>query len=231
MTGLPVKIVSCSPLQRLTFESHPFRSENTSGCSQLSYASPPTSQDNDTGIEDASYKSVSQFRQPPVSSTEFPVLLATSIGSPVPRAATSSFAMFTRLPNRQFLVAHFANVLSPLITFTGESTNPFQRYVLPMSARSTALSFAILTFSCAHLEACGVQNTEKSLDFYTHALAEIQRCINEGTTDDQIVTAIVILVYYEIVSYMSFLPKEMLSRPSSFTVAIRASSRAISEEL
>lgn len=103
--------------------------------------------------------------------------------------------------NRRALMSHFTDVLSPLMVFTVEETvNPFQQLVLPMSARSPPLLNAILALSCAHLEYRGIFNEEKSLDFHTRALQELGETIKNNDASDEILAAIVMLIYYEVVS-------------------------------
>jgi hypothetical protein len=90
------------------------------------------------------------------------------------------------------------------MVFTVEETvNPFQQLILPMSARSPPLLNAILALSCAHLEHRGILNEEKSLDFHTRALQELGETIKYNDTSDEILAAIVMLIYYEVVSGMS----------------------------
>lgn len=105
--------------------------------------------------------------------------------------------------NRRSLLSHFTDVLSPLIVFTVEEiVNPFQQLVLPMSAHSTPLLNAILALSCAHLEYRGIFNEEKSLDFHTRALQELGETIKHDEASDEILAAIVMLIYYEVVRGM-----------------------------
>jgi hypothetical protein len=110
------------------------------------------------------------------------------------------FIEFTEARNRRALLGHFTNVLSPLMVFTEETGNPFQQLVLPMSASSPPLMSAILAISCAHMEYRGVYNKEKSLDFHTRALQELGEMIKRRDAGDEILAAIVMLIYYEMVS-------------------------------
>lgn len=106
--------------------------------------------------------------------------------------------------NRRSLMSHFTDMLSPLIVFTVEETvNPFQKLVMPMSAHSPPLLNAILALSCAHLEYKGIFNEERSLDFHTRALQELGETIKNNEASDETLAAIVMLIYYEVVSLFS----------------------------
>lgn len=127
--------------------------------------------------------------------------------APVPLASprldfrSPLFMEIVEARNRRALMSHFTDVLSPLMVFTVEETvNPFQQLVLPMSARSPPLLNAILALSCAHLEYRGIFNEEKSLDFHTRALQELGETIKNNDASDEILAAIVMLIYYEVVS-------------------------------
>lgn len=115
-------------------------------------------------------------------------------------------------------MSHFTNVLSPLMVFTEETGNPFQQLVLPMSARSPPLLNAILALSCAHLEYRGIFNEEKSLDFHTRALQELGETIKHNGAGDEILAAIVMLIYYEVVSRLREESSTTNTDPASWSI-------------
>jgi hypothetical protein len=123
------------------------------------------------------------------------------IASPLLGLRSPLFIEFAEARNRRVLLGHFNDVLSPLMVFTEETGNPFQQLVLPMSASSPPLLNAILALSCAHMEHRGIYNKEKSLDFHTRALQELGMTIKRRDASNEILTAIVMLIYYEVVSF------------------------------
>ena len=61
---------------------------------------------------------------------------------------------------------------------------------------------AIYALSCAHLEYRGIQNAEKALFFHSRAIQGLGKLIeqNSGKNKNEILAAIILLVYYEVVS-------------------------------
>jgi hypothetical protein len=134
--------------------------------------------------------------------------------SPLLSLRSPLFIEFAEARNRRVLLGHFTDVLSPLMVFTEETGNPFQQLVLPMSASSPPLLNAILALSSAHMEYRGIYNKEKSLDFHTRALKELGEVIERQDAGDEILAAIVMLIYYEVVSVVTALPFQTLSYPA-----------------
>jgi hypothetical protein len=113
------------------------------------------------------------------------------------------FAEFSDRPNRRALVDHFCNVLSHLIVFREESGNPFQQLVLPLTARSGIVTEAMYALASAHLEYRGVENGERSMYFHNRAIQGLARLIRkegQGVDRNELLAAIMLLVYYEVVS-------------------------------
>lgn len=123
-------------------------------------------------------------------------------GSPLLEFVPPHFAEFTERPNRRALVDHFCSVMSHLLVFREESGNPFQQLVLPLTHKSPPVMNAIYALSCAHLEYRGVQNAEKALFFHSRAIQGLGKLIeqNSGKNKNEILAAIILLVYYEVVS-------------------------------
>jgi hypothetical protein len=111
------------------------------------------------------------------------------------------FQEFTEKRNRRALVDHFCNVLSHLIVFKEDTGNPFRQLVLPLSHASSPVMNAIFALSSAHLEYRGIENEEKSLDFHNKALQGLAQLIeqNESANREEVLGAIMLLVYYEVV--------------------------------
>ena len=123
------------------------------------------------------------------------------IPSPLDQFGAPHFNEFTERKNRRALVDHFCNVLSHLIVFKEDTGNPFRQLVLPLSHASSPVMNAIFALSSAHLEYRGIQNTEKSLDFHNRALQGLAKLIdqNEQSSREEVLGAIMLLVYYEVV--------------------------------
>jgi hypothetical protein len=138
--------------------------------------------------------------RPPNQDSSLAMITPMPIPSPLLGLRSPLFIDFAEARNRRVLLGHFTDVLSPLMVFTEETGNPFQQLVLPMSASSPPLLNAILALSCAHLEYKGIYNKEKSLDFHTRALQELGETIERQDAGDEILAAIVMLIYYEVVS-------------------------------
>jgi len=124
-------------------------------------------------------------------------------GSPLLDFCPPLFVEFSDRPNRRALVDHFCNVLSHLIVFREETGNPFQQLVLPLTQKSSPVMNAIYALASAHLEYRGVNNTEKSLYFHSQAIQGVGRLIqhNDKVNRNEILAAIMLLVYYEVVSH------------------------------
>jgi hypothetical protein len=112
------------------------------------------------------------------------------------------FTEFSERTNRRALVDHFCNVLSHLIVFREESGNPFQQLVLPLCHESPAVTNAVYALASAHLEYRGVENDEKSVYFHNRAIQGLARLIQKGSgaNRNELLAAIMLLVYYEVVS-------------------------------
>lgn len=124
------------------------------------------------------------------------------VPSPLQEFGAPLFMEFTDMKNRRALVDHFCNVLSHLIVFKEDTGNPFRQLVLPLSHASSPVMNAIFALSSAHLEYRGVENPEKSLDFHNKALQGLAQLIdqNEQANKEEVLGAIMLLVYYEVVS-------------------------------
>ena len=123
-------------------------------------------------------------------------------GTPRLEFCSPSFVEFTERKNRRHLIDHFCNVLSHLIVFREENGNPFQQLVLPLSHSSPAVMDSIYALASAHLEYRGVKNAEKSDYFHGKAIQQLARLIENGGGEDrnELLAAIMLLVYYEVVS-------------------------------
>lgn len=151
-----------------------------------------------------------------------------SPGSPAVDASLlhAAFGEFSDRRGRRGLVDHFCNVLSHLIVFREETGNPFQQLVLPLAARSEPVLNAVYALSCAHLEYRGCTAAdddaaapERSLLFHNRAIQGLARLIDQGHelrhhqqhvdaggaatsgfSRNELLAAIMLLVYYEVVS-------------------------------
>ena len=124
-----------------------------------------------------------------------------TLPSPHLEFCAPAFEEFSQRTNRRALVDHFCNVLSHLIVFREEKGNPFQQLVLPLSQSSPAVMDAIYALASAHLEYRGVQNSEKSVYFHNQAIQGLARLIEQGgdVRRNELLAAIMLLVYYEVV--------------------------------
>lgn len=124
------------------------------------------------------------------------------VTSPLLEFTAPIFAEFTEKRNRRALVDHFCNVLSHLIVFKEDDGNPFRQLVLPLSHANSPVLNAIFALSSAHMENRGVVGVEKSLDFHNRALQGLAQLIdqNETANREEILAAIMLLVYYEVAS-------------------------------
>lgn len=118
---------------------------------------------------------------------------------------TPLYAEFADLHRRRTLVDHFYNVLSRLIVLNEDSGNPFQRLILPMCQRSEAVRNAVYALASAHREYRGLVTDgdgENSAFFYNQAIQGITMLIEKGAKScrNELLAAIMLLVYYEVVS-------------------------------
>jgi hypothetical protein len=124
--------------------------------------------------------------------------------SPLVEFSAPAFMEFTD-KNRSTLIEHFCNVLSHLIVFKENTGNPFRELILPLAYISSPVMNAILALSSAHLEHRGIENEEKSLDFHNIALQGLTQLIDqsEPASKEEVLSTIILLVYYEAVSLLS----------------------------
>lgn len=113
-----------------------------------------------------------------------------------------SFIEFSEQSNRRALLDHFCNVLSHLIVFREENGNPFQQLILPLSHQSRPVINALYALASAHLEYRGVIGPESSVQFHNMALQGLSKLIelDKKSKRNEILAAIMLLVYYEVVS-------------------------------
>jgi hypothetical protein len=125
------------------------------------------------------------------------------VASPLLEFSAPVFQEFSEKRSRRALVDHFCNVLSHLVVFKEDTGNPFQQLVLPLSHASSPVLNAIFAISSAHLEYRGVVNEEKSLDFHNRALRGLATLIdeNQNANREEVLGAIMLLIYYEVVSF------------------------------
>ena len=146
------------------------------------------------------------------SKSQYPdlaMIAPSPVASPLLEFSAPVFMEFTDKRNRRALVDHFCNVLSHLIVFKEDTGNPFRQLVLPLSHASSPVMNAIFALSSAHLEYRGIENEEKALDFHNRALQGLAQLIDqhEQAHREEILGAIMLLVYYEVVSF-AILPEE-----------------------
>lgn len=117
------------------------------------------------------------------------------------------FEEFTSIKSQRRLVDHFCNVLSHLIVFKEDTGNPFRQLILPLSHSCSPVMDALFALSSAHLEYRGVSISETSLNFHNKALQGLAVLIeqNNECNRDEILGAIMLLVYYEVVSLICLL--------------------------
>jgi hypothetical protein len=150
----------------------------------------------DPGPSSALTRSRSQY-------PDLAMIAPSPVASPLLDFCSPVFQEFTDRRNRRALVDHFCNVLSHLIVFKEDTGNPFRQLVLPLSHASSPVMNAIFALSSAHLEYRGIENEEKSLDFHNRALQGLAQLIeqNEHANREEVLGAIMLLVYYEVVSF------------------------------
>lgn len=126
------------------------------------------------------------------------------VASPLLGFHLPAFSEFSGQKNRRALVAHFCDQLSHLMVFREETGNPFTDLVLPLTYKSRPVENAIYALASAHLEYRGVNNKEQSLHFHNEAIQGLASMIdNKGKSADrnELLAAIMLLVYYEVVRY------------------------------
>lgn len=138
--------------------------------------------------------------------TSLAVVGPVSVPSPTIEFIIPAFAEFSDQANRRALIDHFTNVLSHLIVLREDEGNPFQRLVLPLSQKSTAVSNSIFALASAHLEHRGVHNSERSVYFHNKAINGLAALIAKGcdANRNELLAAIILLIYYEVVSYARY---------------------------
>ncbi|EHK16142.1 uncharacterized protein TRIVIDRAFT_232488 [Trichoderma virens Gv29-8] len=132
--------------------------------------------------------------------TSLAVVGPVSVASPTIEVIIPAFAEFSNQTNRRALIDHFTNVLSHLIVLREDEGNPFQRLVLPLSQKSTAVSNAIFALASAHMEHRGVHNSERSVYFHNKAINGLAALIAKGceANRNELLAAIILLIYYEV---------------------------------
>lgn len=142
---------------------------------------------------------------PAYATTSPSLAMIAPVTVPSPRLEFCSpvFSEFSGRTNRRALVDHFCNVLSHLIVFREESGNPFQQLLLPLCHESQPVTNAVYALASAHLEYRGVENDEKSVYFHNKAIQGLARLIQKGAgaNRNELLAAIMLLVYYEVVSF------------------------------
>jgi hypothetical protein len=123
------------------------------------------------------------------------------VASPLAEFRVPAFSEFTDKSSRRSLVSYFCNHLTHLIVFKEDQGNPFRQLVLPLSHGSSPVLNAIFALSSAHLEHRGIESDEKSLGFHNSALQGLAMLIerNEKADREEVLGAIMLLVYYEVV--------------------------------
>jgi hypothetical protein len=127
------------------------------------------------------------------------------VTSPLLEFNSPVFMEFTDKKNRRTLIDYFCNIFVHLIVFKEDTGNPFRELILPLSHVSSPVMNAIFALSSAHLEYRGIENEEKSLDFHNRALQGLAQLIDQGeqANKEEVLSAIMLLVYYEAVSFPS----------------------------
>lgn len=145
-------------------------------------------------------KALTHVSKPP----DLAMIAPCPVGSPLLDFHIPVFSEFSDRTNRRALVDHFCNQLSHLIVFREETGNPFQELVLPLTAKSSPVMNAIYALASAHLEYRGVKNQEQSLYFHNQAIQGLATMIDRGGKSaekrNELLAAIMLLVYYEVVS-------------------------------
>jgi Fungal specific transcription factor domain len=105
--------------------------------------------------------------------------------------------------HRQDLVDHFRSIFSHLPALQDQNAPLFrQSSMSPTPQASSPVLDILLAFSCSQFEEHGIQNEETSLYFHNKALQGLIKLLDnlwEGNAEE-ILSTIMLLVYYEIVS-------------------------------
>lgn len=168
---------------------------------QSDQLSPAGSDDNESAIDMCDDSSESQMSSSAVlvrSKTNR--TLSSQSMSPRYELNIPIFSEISQPHNRRALLNHFTSELSTLMTFSADAGNPFRELVLPMCESSQPLLYAVLALSCAHLEFKGVDNKEESINLHTQALHSLSEALSRQERGHELVTAIIMLIYYEVVS-------------------------------
>jgi hypothetical protein len=156
--------------------------------------------DEDDLAESASTsRAVAHVSKPP----DLAMIAPCPVGSPLLDFYIPAFSEFSDRTNRRALVAHFCDSLSHLIVFREENGNPFRELVLPLTAKSSPVMNAIYALSSAHMEYRGVTNQEQSMYFHGQAIQGLAALIDQkaktAENRNELLAAIMLLVYYEVV--------------------------------
>lgn len=130
------------------------------------------------------------------------------LASPLLDFHIPAFYEFSDRPNRRALVDHFCNQLSHLIVFREETGNPFRELVLPLTKKSSPVMNAIWALASAHLEYRGVKNQEQSIHFHNEAIQGLATMIDNDSKKadrNELLAAIMLLVYYEVVRWALYI--------------------------
>ena len=178
----------------------------------------------DPGPSSAIIRSRSQY-------PDLAMIAPSPVASPLLEFCSPVFQEFTEKRSRRGLVDHFCNVLSHLIVFKEDTGNPFRQLVLPLSHGCSPVMNAIFALSSAHLEYKGIENEEKSLDFHNKALQGLAQLIeqNDPANREEVLGAIMLLVYYEVVRFGDSTRTHSLMRDSLSNEVTRISSTGISK--
>ncbi|RAL67677.1 hypothetical protein DID88_008419 [Monilinia fructigena] len=135
---------------------------------------------------------------------------------PFPISPSAGTLIRTRSPYPDLAMIAPSPVASPLVEFSfagiprifrekepqgsQDRGNPFLQLILPLSHASLPVMNAMFALSSAHMEYRGVENEEKSLDFHNKALQGLAKLIqqNDRANREEILSAIMLLVYYEV---------------------------------
>jgi hypothetical protein len=180
----------------------------------------------DPGPSSAIIRSRSQY-------PDLAMIAPSPVASPLLEFCSPVFQEFTEKRSRRGLVDHFCNVLSHLIVFKEDTGNPFRQLVLPLSHACSPVMNAIFALSSAHLEYKGIENEEKSLDFHNKALQGLAQLIeqNDPANREEVLGAIMLLVYYEVVRFGDSTRTHSLMRDSLSNEVTRILSTGISKVL
>ena len=155
---------------------------------------------------DSSNSALTQARSLP---PDLAMIAPSPVVSPILEFRMPAYSEFSNQSNRRALVDHFCNVLSHLIVFREESGNPFQQLVLPLAHQSSPVLNAVYALASAHMEYRGLDPGEKSLVFHNRAIQDLARLIRneDGVNKNELLAAIMLLVYYEVVRSQLTTPK------------------------